>query len=161
MGERAKGVVAMLALAFVFGVMGVFARELEVGFSILQQVYLRIGLAFLFAALFFAPFVDWRGYLKVPMWEWGLLALRGVSMYVAASLWTFALLNASYSNVAFITAVPLLPLFGYYIFRDRLTPQIIVYIAAGVAGVLLIGVKDWADFSRTLVASGNQAPSTT
>ncbi len=58
MTDRLKGVVAMVVLAFVFAIMGIFARELDVGFSLLQQLYLRIGLAFLLAALMFAPFID-------------------------------------------------------------------------------------------------------
>ncbi len=143
MDDRSKGIVAAVVLAFVFATTGIFARELTDGFTLYQQVYVRIGLAFLMAAVVFAPYANWRVTFAAPTREWLIVLLRGVFMYTGTLLYSYAIINANYSNATFITAAPLLPLFGYFFFKEKLTPQIIAFILTGVVGVLLISVRDW------------------
>jgi drug/metabolite transporter (DMT)-like permease len=143
MSDHMKGVLAMVIVAFAFSVTGIFARELDQGFTLYQQTYVRIGLAFFLAALIFAPYVDWAKSLRVPTREWMIVALRGVSAYTGVLLYSYAMLNANYSNVSFITVLPILPLLGYLFFRERMTPNIVGYIVVGFVGALLIVVHDW------------------
>lgn len=143
MSDRLKGVLAMLLLAFVFSITGIFARELDQGFTLYQQMYLRIGLAFFLAAAVFAPYVNWTQSLSVPSREWIIVALRGVSMYTGSLLYSYGIIHANYSNVSFITVLPILPLFGYFFFREKLTYPILSFVALAFVGAALIGVYDW------------------
>ncbi len=147
MSDKVRGVAAALALAFIFSIIGVFARELDVGFTLFQQVYVRIGLAFLLAAAVFAPFVNWRKELRAPLREWALVALRGLFMYVGVIFHTYGLLNANYGTVAFLTVLPIFPLIGYVVFRERVTVRMWAYIALAMCGALLVGVHDWSTLS--------------
>ncbi|MEK7530733.1 MAG: DMT family transporter [Patescibacteria group bacterium] len=145
MSDRMKGVIAMVALAFIFACMGAFARYLQFDFSLLQQTYLRIGVAFLIACLFFSADSSVHKYIRVPPLDWLVLTFRAVCLYLAVLLVSAAYIKGNYSNVSFVSALPLLPLFGYFLFNERLTKQIIAMVLVGFVGVTLIAVKDWSD----------------
>lgn len=147
MSDRLKGVVAAIGLALVFASMGVFARYLSVDFTLLAQTYLRIGLAFVIGAVIFARATRWALFSTLPWREWGILALRAVSLYTGVLLFSYALIIGNYSNVAFAASLPLLPLFGCILFKERLTLQIIGFIALSFVGLSLIAVTDWSQLS--------------
>jgi drug/metabolite transporter (DMT)-like permease len=140
-----RGVLAMVLLAFVFASMGAFARYLQFDFSLLQQTYLRIGIAFLIACLFFSADSSIHKYIRVPALDWAVLTFRAVCMYLAVLLISAAFIKGNYSNVSFVSALPLLPLFGYFLFKEKLTKEIIGMMLVGFVGVTIIAVKDWSN----------------
>jgi drug/metabolite transporter (DMT)-like permease len=147
MSDRAKGVVAAIVLALVFASMGIFARYLSTDFTLLTQTYLRIGLAFLIGAVVFAHTTRWSLFRTLPWREWGILTLRAVSLYAAILLFSYALIIGNYSNVAFAASLPLLPLFGYFLFKEKLTLQILAFVALSFLGLSLIAVTDWGSLT--------------
>lgn len=147
MNDRFRGVIAAIALALVFASMGIFARYLSTDFTLLAQTYLRIGLAFVIGAAIFARTTHWANYVKLTIGEWGILTLRAVSLYGGVLLFSYALIIGNYSNVAFAASLPLLPLFGYFLFKEKLTIQIVGYVLLSFAGLALIAVTDWSSFS--------------
>lgn len=147
MNDRLKGVIAAVALALVFASMGIFARYLATDFTLLAQTYLRIGLAFVIGAMVYARSTRWSLFRILPAREWGILILRAVTLYGGVLLFSYALIIGNYSNVAFAASIPLLPLFGYVLFKEKLTVQIVSYVALAFVGLALIAVTDWSALS--------------
>lgn len=147
MSARLKGVIAGVLLALVFASMGIFARYLSTDFTLLAQTYLRIGLAFLIGAVVFARTTRWSLFLNLPMREWGILTLRAVSLYTGVLLFSYALIIGNYGTVAFAASLPLLPLFGYVLFKEKLTVQIVGFILLSFLGLALIAITDWTQLS--------------
>ncbi|MEK7063194.1 MAG: DMT family transporter [Patescibacteria group bacterium] len=147
MNERVMGIVAGISLAFVFASMGIFARYLSTDFTLLTQIYLRVAIAFLICAVIFAHYVSWQKFLALPWREWGILTLRAISLFGGVLIFSYALIIGNYSNVSFAASVPLLPLFGYFLFKDKLSAKIIGYILLSLLGLGLITVNDWSSFS--------------
>src|SRR5689334_9516649 len=80
--EKMKGIVALIALAFTFAALGLFARFLNTEFSIVQQVYLRIGAAFLLGLVLFKNEMHFEKLKKIKVKEWSILLVRAVCLYV-------------------------------------------------------------------------------
>jgi len=51
--ERQKGIIAIILLALIWASMGIFSRYLNTGFTVFQQVYLRLIAAGTAGYLFF------------------------------------------------------------------------------------------------------------
>lgn len=145
--SRAKGIVALVMLAWVFATMGVFARYLDLSFDLFEQTYLRIGLAFLFASILFYRHLDFAHFKSMPRKDVGVLIFRSICLYLAVVLITEAFLNTKYSNASFVATLPLLPVFGYLLLGETIKFRTILYIALGFVGFTLITVSDFASFS--------------
>jgi drug/metabolite transporter (DMT)-like permease len=141
MTEHQKGAIAISVVAVAFASMGIFARYLSVDLQLFQQTYLRIGLAALAAALVFRPHLSLIHILQTPRHEWFVVIFRAIMLYGAVVLFTAGILNTKYANVSLVAMVPLLPLFGYFLLRERLTGQKIAYITLGFIGVVFVALK--------------------
>lgn len=142
--DRTKGIVALITLALVFASMGIFARYLQFDFTILQQVYLRITAAFLLGPALFWKDLDFAKLRRIPAKEWGILLLRALSLYVlGVTLISKAFTLASYSNVSFVSALPLTAVLGFVLLRERLTWRKAGCVLLGFAGVVLVAVTDY------------------
>ncbi len=125
--------------------MGFYARHLNTGFSTFQQVYLRVGVGFLFSLFIFGSGINFKKLIKLPLKEWGILIFRALSYYVlGVGFFTIAINITKYSNVYFIAAMPLIAFFGVLIFKERMTLKKLLFILTAFMGVLLIGVDDFS-----------------
>jgi drug/metabolite transporter (DMT)-like permease len=59
---------------------------------------------------------------------------------------TEAILHTKIANASFVAALPLLPIFGYFFFKESLRIKTIAYIFLGFVGVLLIAITDMVAF---------------
>jgi drug/metabolite transporter (DMT)-like permease len=143
MSEKNKGVLSLIVLAFVFASMGVFARFLQFDFSLFQQTYLRIFAAFILGLTFFFKNLDFKKVYLISKKDWFWIIFRAVALYAGILLISEAYFSSKYSNVSFIASLPLLPLFGYFFFKEKFTRAKAVYIIIGLIGVTLIAAKDW------------------
>jgi drug/metabolite transporter (DMT)-like permease len=142
--ERRKGVLALIALAFVFASMGIFARYLSESFTVLQQTYLRIFTAFILGLAFFYKDIDFRKIRSLSTKEWLILILRSFSLYlIGVTLISKGIIISKYSNVSFIAALPMTSVLGFILLKEKVTRQKIGYIVLGFIGVLLIAVTDY------------------
>jgi drug/metabolite transporter (DMT)-like permease len=142
--EKRRGVVAIILAALLLACMGIFARYLNEGFTILQQTYLRVIVAFIFGIIFFYKDLDFKKLRKISKREWLLLLLRSSSLYLfAVTFISFALNNTKFSNASFLASIPFAVVFGFLFFKEKLTFAKVIYILVGFFGVFLIVVKDY------------------
>lgn len=144
--EKSKGVIALVFLSFVFASMGLFARYLNTGFTISQQVYLRISAALIISLIVFRKDLDFRKIRKISPSEWGLLLFRSLAFYlVGITLFTKAIILTKYSNVAFIGALPIVALLGALILREKMNFKKIMYTIMAFLGVILVAISDYTN----------------
>ncbi len=143
--EKSKGVLSLIGLAFVFASMGIFARELSVSFTVLQQTYLRIFTAFILALIIFNNDLDFRKIKQISRREWSILILRSITLYlIGVTLISQAFITTKYSNAAFIGGLPMTAILGFLFLKEKVTAEKIIYLILGFAGVVLIAVKDYS-----------------
>lgn len=153
-----KGIIALVALAWVFATMGVFARYLSTEFALFEQTYLRIGLAFLIGVMLFYPKCDWGKIYTLPGRDWLILTFRAVCLYLAVVMITEAFLHTKYSNATFAASLPLLPLFGYFLLKEKIKLRTVAYIILGFAGLAIMTLNEvsWFGFGYgEIVAFGS------
>lgn len=141
--EIEKGILSLVLLAFVFASMGIFARYLGTGFTVFQQVYLRIYIALLLSFIIFRKHIHFDKLKKASHREWLVIALRGLLLYgVAVPLVSLAVIEAKYGNVSFLGTLPFVALFSIIFFKERLTLVKLTLIATAVIGVGFIAIRD-------------------
>lgn len=133
-----KGVLSLILLSFIFASMGVFARFLDLELELFQQTYLRIGLAFLISIIIFFPFLSFKKIVSISKKDFFILIIRACFLYAAVVLITYALLIGKYSNASFIGAIPILPLIGYFLLKERISKKMFFYILIAFFGVGVI-----------------------
>lgn len=101
---------------------------------------------FVLSFVFFRKSIDFKKLQKLPLKEWGLLALRAFSYYLlGVVLYTQALLLTKIANVAFIGAIPMTAILGFIILRERLTLEKISLISLSFLGVLAISAQNFSN----------------
>lgn len=145
MEKRRKGLVALIALAFVFASMGVFARYLSTSLLLLQQVYLRIFAALVISLYLFRKDINISKIKKLPRREWLILAGRAFFFYLlGVTLFTKAITIAKYANVSFIGALPLTAFFGFIILKEKVTMPKILLLLTALFGSTILAVQDYS-----------------
>lgn len=145
--EDKKGVAALILLAWVFATMGVFARYLGTSFELFEQTYLRIGIAFLLGVLIFGRSLNFKKLRTLPRKDLSVLIFRAICLYAGVVLFTEGILHTKLGNASFVAALPLLPLFGYFLLKESLKLRTVLYIIIGFVGIALIGIRDFSDLS--------------
>jgi drug/metabolite transporter (DMT)-like permease len=138
-----KSIVALVALTAAFALLSVLARYLNQSFSISQQVYLRIFAALLMALVVFRRSVRWRVIRELPAREWVVIAFRGLTGYaIAVTLISKAANMTQLGHVAFIAALPFVPLLGILFLHERVRWWKVLFVSGSMLGVYLLAVKD-------------------
>lgn len=145
--NRSKGVSALILLAFVFACMGIFARFLNLGFSLFQQVYLRVLAAFFLGFIIFGKKIGFAKLKKIPANEWFLLIFRSVIFYpVGVVFFTAAVIESKLSSVSFIHTLPIVAILGILLLKEKINTEKFLLVATSFLGVALIVVKDYHVF---------------
>lgn len=141
-------VLSILALIFAAAngaFMGVIARFLHTDFSILQQVYLYTGVAFVLSLFIFHRSIRWKKLLHLPSREWGIVSLRGIATTViGAGLFAYAVQLTDLGDAAFIGALPTTAVLGFILLRERVTWWKLVLILTATTGAVLVAVQDFS-----------------
>jgi len=141
--EAQKVVLSLVLLAFVFACMGVFARYLGHGFTIFQQVYLRIFVALICSLFIFRHRLDLTKLKKATQKEWLVLVARGVLLYgIAVPMLSQAVIDTKLGNVSFLNTLPFIAIFGFIFFKEKVTTTKILLILLAMVGVGLITIRD-------------------
>lgn len=144
--EAEKGVIALIFLTAIFTMMSVLARYLNDGFTILQQVYLRIFVASVLAIVMFRQDIRWQRLLRMPAREWLILAFRGLMAYgLAVTLISKAVTLTLIGNVSFIAALPFVPVLGFLFLKEKVTWWKLAAIAGSLIGVGLLAITNFHD----------------
>jgi len=146
MDEHKKGIYALIFLAFVYACMGLFVRWLNTSFELYQQMYLRIAMAFLLGLIFFNKDLHFSKLKNLSKKEWILFIVRaGAFYFIGINLFTRALLLTKYSNVSFISSLPITPIFGFLLFKEKANVKKVSLILLAFLGVILLSVKDYSN----------------
>jgi len=138
-----KGIAALIIVTALFASLSVLARFLNTDFTILQQVYLRVFAALLIAMVVFRKYIRWHTLTKIPRREWLIVALRAFISYgVAVTLISKAATLTLLGNVAFIGALPFVPLLGFIFLKEKVTWWKLTFIFGAILGVALLSVHD-------------------
>jgi drug/metabolite transporter (DMT)-like permease len=138
-----KPVFAAIALAVNFVLMGVWIRMMAGSFSPFQQVYLRILIAGILAAILFRGTITLHFLADIRLAEWLIYGLRGFfANTIGVGLFTVAILHAQLATVSFISSLPILGLLAWLFFREKINRLTIPFIALSVLGLgLLTGIN--------------------
>lgn len=144
--DTKKGILAIVVLAATIALLAVLARYLDGGFTVLQQVYLRVFAALILAVIVFRKHLRWRIIFTLPLREWGVIAFRGITGYVlGVALMTQAVTMTTIGNVTFIAALPIVPLLGFMLLKEKVTWWKLLFIFGAFFGVILMATHNPAD----------------
>src|SRR5260221_6199451 len=120
--EREKGTIALLGLALIWGLLPLLPRYLSISFTVIQQLYLRLGIGCILVAIIFFRKIQYEKFRKLKVREFSFLFLRSFIYFVlGAGLYVQALLLTKISNVEFISAIPMTAVLGFILLREKLT----------------------------------------
>lgn len=142
-----KPMFAAVALAVSFVFMGVWVRMMSGSFGTFQQVYLRLLLAGLLAALLFRSSFTFVFLRSLRPQDWAIYALRSFFSYtIGVGLFTVAVMHAELSVVSFVSSLPVLGVLGWVFFRERVAPVAWPFIGLSVCGLVLLTGVNLANF---------------
>lgn len=143
--EQQKGVLALIVLAFGFGMIAITVRYLSYHYTLFQQLYLSLAVAFIVSLFIFPRTLTFTRLEKVPVKDAAVMILRVVVGYlIGASLYRQSLTLTKISNVTFIQSIPFAGLFGWLFFKEKFTFKKMFFLLTAYFGVLLIAVKDYS-----------------
>ena len=143
-----KGVFALVILAFGFGMIAITARYMSSYFTLYQQLYVSVGVGFIFSLFIFPKSLTPDKIKKVSSKDWLIIFIRIFVGYVlGAGLYRESLTLTKISNVTFIQSIPFAAIFGFIIFKEKATINKIVFLLLAFLGVILISVQDYSSIS--------------
>lgn len=142
LSQKQKGIVALIVLASIWGAMGIFSRYLNTGFTIFQQVYLRLIAAGVAGYLFFKKDISLSKFSKISTKDWLILLVRAILYYsIGVSLYSLSVINTKLSNAVFIDSLPATAILGFILLKERASWKKVLYVILAFVGVLVIGSK--------------------
>lgn len=145
-GATEKGIIAFLLLTAIFASLSVLARYLNTDFTILQQVYLRVLAAFFLALVVFRKHLSWTRIANTSFREWLVIIFRGFAIYgIGVTFISKAATMTLIGNVAFISALPFVPMLGFMFLKEKITWWKIIFILGSILGVALLSIRNIHD----------------
>jgi drug/metabolite transporter (DMT)-like permease len=143
LSDQTKGALAIVVMTFAFATMAVFARFLnEANFSLFEQVYLRLAIAFVVGGFIFRKDIRIKKYLTLNKKDTLILIFRALSMYLGVVLFTEAVIHTKLANASVVAFFPLLPFLAYIFLKESLGIKKILFILLSFIGVVLIALQD-------------------
>lgn len=143
--KESKGVISLILLAFGFGMMAITPRYLSLYFTLLQQIYLSLGVAFIVSLFIFPRTLTFKKLKGAPINDWRIIFFRVVAGYLfGVSLYREALVLTKIANVAFIQSIPFAALFGWILFKEKFTWTKLILLLIAYLGVVIISIKDYS-----------------
>ena len=140
-----KGVLALIFLSFGFGMIAITARYMSYFFTLFQQLYLSIGVAFILSLFIFPKTLNLKRIKAIPSKDWGIMLFRVIIGYLlGASLYRESLTLTKITNVTFIQSIPFAAVFGFILFKEKFTFKKLLLLLAAYVGVLLIAIRDYS-----------------
>ncbi len=143
--QERKGVASLVLLAFGFGMIAITARYLSSYYTLYQQLYLSLAVAFVISLFIFPKTLTFSKLKTVPQKDWMVMLFRVIIGYViGAALYRESLTLTKISNVTFIQSIPFAGIFGFILFKEKFTSKKALFLVVAYLGVLLIAVKDFS-----------------
>ena len=143
LSRHSRGVAALILLAFGFGAIAITIRYLSDFYTLYQQLYITIGVAFILSLFIFPKTLNPQRLKKIPTKDWGIMVFRIIVGYlIGASLYRTSLTLTKISNVIFIQSIPFAAVFGWLIFKEKFTLPKFLLVVLAYIGVIIISVKN-------------------
>lgn len=143
--KEKKGILALIILAFGFGIIAITARYLSSYFTLYQQLYLSLAVAFIISLFIFPKSLTITRLQNIPRMDWAVMLFRVIIGYViGAALYRESLTLTKISNVTFIQSIPFAGIFGFLLFKEKLTFHKVLFLLVAYIGVVLIAIKDFS-----------------
>ncbi len=143
-----KAAIVAVFLSLSFALMGVWVRMASDSFDDFQQSYLRILGAGIIAFVFFRRYFRKNLFRSVTKHEWKIFVSRAIICYVfGTAFFTIAINNANLGAVAFISALPILGLIAFIMFREKLPLASIPFLLLSALGLVLVTGVTLGDFN--------------
>ena len=84
LSQPKKGIIALVTLAFGFGLIAITARYLSFQYTLFQQLYLSVFVGFLFSLFIFPRTLSSKKILNIPKRDWGVMVSRILIGYLFA-----------------------------------------------------------------------------
>jgi drug/metabolite transporter (DMT)-like permease len=143
---KKKAVIALCIVGLSYTLLNVSVRMMEVSFSPLTQVYLRIGLGLLLTLLFFSRSIHYHKIKHISRRDWMILLVMGLFGYGLAVIFvTLGVLQTKLLNVAIIgSTTPFFVLFFSVMFlRKRISNLLLFFLLFSFYGVCVIATKSF------------------
>ena len=153
-----KNFIIFLAVfeAFIFVVMSALIRYMNESFNLPQQLFLRLFGAFLFASLVFYPSIKKIKFLEISKKDWLIYISRSLIYYgLGVTLITYALTHATIALVSFASSLPVMGVFAFIYFRERINIKALPFILISVIGLGMLSKINIANinFNNGLIAA--------
>lgn len=146
--QAQKAIIVAVGLSLSFALMGVWIRMMQGSFDTFQQTYLRILLAGIMALFLFRKKFSKNLLTSISRREWGIYAVRSIVAYtIGVAGFTVAIENTSLATVSFVSALPLLGLLAWVLFREVLPLKSLIPITISLAGLFFMTNIDIHHFS--------------
>lgn len=133
---------SLAVLAFTYASFGIWIRLLSPHLTLFQQMYLWLFSGTVITFILFHRKIRFSVIRKIQFREASLLFFRATTFYtIGTTLWGYAILNATYGNVAFINALPMGAILGIILLKEAITPKKFLALIISFLGLLLISVK--------------------
>jgi len=140
-----KGVIALVMLAFGFGLTAIITRYMSEYLTVFQQLTVALGSAFLFSMVIFPRSITLHRLRKISRRDWGILLFRVCIGYLlATSLYRASITLTKISNVTFIQSIPFAAIYGWVLFKEKFTIKKFLLLMIALGGVVLISIQDYS-----------------
>ena len=139
-----RAIIALCIVALSFALLNVSIRFANVGFNPFTQVYLRIGLGLLLAAVLFYKEISLSKIMKTTTKDWIILLLMGTLGYgIAVDFVTIGVLHTNLFNAAVISSTTpfFVFLFNILFLRKKFTKSLLFFLILTLYGVCILATN--------------------
>lgn len=153
--KKLNVLLAAILLSLVFATLSVFIRMMSQDFTVLQQSYMRVGLAAAIALIIFRGQLSKSLAKSLTPKEWVVYISRASLTYFAGTvLYTYAVRNSELSIVTLISAIPIAGLLAFFMFREKFPLSSMPFLMLSIAGLfILTGASFDITFEQGIIAA--------
>lgn len=141
--HQLRGFLALVLLALIYGLTGIFARYFSTHLGVFEQWYLRFLVALIVTVIVFHRKIDYRKFRHISRTEWIVMLVRGIVGFVGA-LWLYAE-STHYTTIGSVAAMQIVPttaLLGILIFHEKVSRTLLGLIVLSFAGAAIVALQD-------------------
>lgn len=139
--EREKGIIAIFALAIIYGIIPLIPRYFS-AFNLFQQIYMRLFMGLVFTIVLFHKQINFEKIYKLPLRDKAWVFIRTAFYYaIGAVLYVQAILITKISDVVFIDSLPMVSILGFIFLKEKVTKVKILLVLLSFIGVIVISLQ--------------------